>query len=284
MDRRNAISESRAKAIYQGIEPNTLIQYFKDDIASAKKIDATEMAGKGVLNNRISAHIMAKLETVGVPTHFIRSLNMREQLVRQVEMLPLEIIVRNTAQGEICERLGAKEGQIFTQPLVEFYYRNDSGEKTLVSEQHIMSFQWADPYELEEIVFQTLRINDFLSGLFSAIGIRLIDFKIEFGRLWGEHEELYIILADDLSPDNCCLWDDRTGKKLDKNRFPKEAGNIVEGYQEIAKRLGLIPQGGIIQDGNINQQAAEDLSEIETVTERRHLRSVKKASVSKPRV
>lgn len=287
MDRRKAISEGRAKAIYQGLEAGTLIQYFKDDVATADENQAndkpTSMAGKGVLNNRISAHIMTKLESVGVPTHFIRSLNMREQLVRQVQMVPLEVVVRNAAQGEICDRLGAKEGQVFTQPLIEFYYKKDSGEKSLVSEQHIMNFQWADPYELEEIVFQTMRINDFLSGLFTAIGVRLIDFKIEFGRLFGAHEELYIILADDISPDNCCLWDDQTGKKIDKNRFPKEGADIVEGYQEIAKRLGLIPQSGIIEDGNINETAAQDLSEITNDTGTRHLRSVKKTS-GKPRV
>jgi len=283
MDRRKALYEGRAKAIYQGLEPGTLIQYFKDDIATLGNQDSAVMAGKGVLNNRISAHIMAKLENVGVPTHFIRSLNMREQLVKKVEMIPLEIIVRNATQGEICERLGAKEGQVLSQPLVEFYYKNNAGQKSLVSEQHIMGLQWADPYELEEMVFQTLRINDFLSGLFTAIGIRLIDFKIEFGRLFGEHEELYIILADDISPDNCCLWDDRSGEKLDKNRFPKEAGNIVEGYQEIAKRLGLIPESGIIEGGNINEAAAEDLAEIKNVAGKRHLRSVKKTPM-KPRV
>ena len=282
MDRRKAIYEGRAKAIYQGLEPGTLIQYFKDDSAEAQSNGAANLAGKGVLNNRISAHIMAKLENAGVPTHFIRSINMREQLIKKVEMIPLEILVRNTAQGEICERLNVQEGQVLSQPLVEFYFKKDSQNKSLVSEQHVMSFQWADPYEIEEMVFQTLRINDFLCGLFTAINIRLIEFKVEFGRLFGEHEELYIVLADDISPDNCCLWDDQVGAQPDKNRFPKEAGNIVEGYQEIAKRLGLIPESGIVQDGTLNEEVIEDLAGIENIAGKRHLRSVKKTS--KPRI
>lgn len=277
MIRRKAIYDGKAKTIYEGPEPGTLIQYFKDDATADNGTKHAVIAGKGVLNNRISSHIMTKLESIGVPTHFIRSLNMREQLVRQVEIIPLEVVIRNVATGSICTRLGVEEGIFFAQPLVEFYYKKDSLNHPIVSEQHIFAFDWADPYELEEMVMQALRVNDFLTGLFSAIGLRLIDFKLEFGRLWGENDELYIILADEISPDNCRLWDAETGERMDKDRFRKDLGDLVEGYQEIAKRLGLIPDSGIIQDGHFDEQAAEDLRKIENdASQRRILRSVKK--------
>ncbi len=275
MSRGKALYEGKAKTIYEGPEPGTLIQYFKDDATAfnAKKHDV--IAGKGVLNNRISAHIMTKLEGIGVPTHFIRSLNMREQLVRKVDIVPIELVIRNVAAGSICSRLGVKEGTQFLQPLVEFYYKKDELNDPIVSEQHIVGFGWADPYELEEMVFQALRVNDFLTGLFSAIGLRLVDFKLEFGRIWGEEGDLYIILADEVSPDNCRLWDAQTGEKMDKDRFRQDLGDLVEGYQEIAKRLGLIPESGIIQGGNIDEKAAEQLEGIENdIAKGRKLKSV----------
>jgi phosphoribosylaminoimidazole-succinocarboxamide synthase len=285
MARRKAIYEGKAKIIYEGPEPGTLIQYFKDDASAGDGAKSAVIAGKGVLNNRTSAHIMSKLETIGVPTHFIRSLNMREQLVRQVDVVPLEVVIRNAASGSICSRLGVEEGTLFPQPLVEFYYKKDELNDPIVSEQHIFTFGWSDPYELEEIVLQALRVNDFLSGLFSAIGIRLIDVKLEFGRLWGEHDELYIILADEISPDNCCLWDNKTGEKVDKDRFRKDLGDVIGGYEEIAKRLGLIPQSGIMQEGgNLNELVAEGLGEIENeLAERRRLRSIKTTPQKNPR-
>lgn len=284
MTRRKPLYEGKAKTIYEGPEPGTLIQYFKDDATAGNGAKHQVIAGKGVLNNRISAHIMSKLETIGVPTHFIRSLNMREQLVRKVDIIPLEVVIRNVATGSICPRLGVEEGTFFPQPLVEFYYKKDELNDPIVSEQHILTFNWADPYELEEIVMQALRVNDFLTGLFSAIGLRLIDFKLEFGRLWGEYDELYIILADEISPDNCRLWDAITGERMDKDRFRKDLGDLVEGYQEIAKRLGLIPETGIILGGNIDEQAAEGLGEIENeLVKQRKLRSVKPPSGKTPR-
>lgn len=279
MTRRKALYEGKAKTIYEGPEPGTLIQYFKDDATAFNAKKHAVIAGKGVLNNRISAHIMTKLEGIGVPTHFIRCMNMREQLVRQVEIIPIELVIRNVAAGSICSRLGVKEGTVFPQPLVEFYYKKDELNDPIVSEQHIYAFGWADPYELEEMVLQAQRVNDFLTGLFSAIGLRLIDFKLEFGRLWGEDGDLFIILADEVSPDNCRLWDDKTGEKMDKDRFRQDLGDLVEGYQEIAKRLGLIPEDGIIQGGNIDEQLAEGLGEIQNeLAKERRLRSVKTSS------
>jgi len=285
MSRRKALFEGKGKIIYEGPEAGTLIQYFKDHaIVKNSAEQLSSVAGKGVLNNRISSHIMSKIEAIGVPTHFIRSLNMREQLVRQVDIIPLEVVVRNLAAGSICERLGIEEGTLFSQPLIEFHYKKNELKNPIVSEQHIMAFGWADPYELEEIVLQTLRVNDFLSGLFSAIGLRLIDFKLEFGRLWGENEELYIILADEVTPDNCSLWDVDTGKSLNQDKAQNNPNDLVEEYQEIAKRLGLVPQGGIIHGGNINESAANELGEIENeLAEKRRLRSVNKPSSNKPR-
>ena len=281
--RRKVLYEGKAKIIYEGTEPGTLIQYFKDDATAGNGAKKASIAGKGVLNNRISAHIMTKLEGIGVPTHFLKSLNMREQLVRQVEIIPLEIVVRNIAAGSLCKRLGVKEGTILPNPIVEFYYKKDELNDPMVTEHHIYTFGWADPYELEEMVGQTYRVNDYLNGLFAGIGLKLVDFKLEFGRLWGEYDELYIILADEISPDNCRLWDAKTGEKLDKDRFRQDLGNVVEGYQEIAKRLGLLPQGGIMSDGVFDEKLAEGMEGIDNELAReRRLRAVNKSS-PKPR-
>ena len=277
MARRKKIYEGKAKIIYEGDEPGVLIQYFKDDATAFNAEKHEVIAGKGVLNNRISSHLMTKIESIGIPTHFIRSLNMREQLVREVEIIPLEVVVRNIAAGSLCKRLGIEEGTVMDGPLVEFYYKNDELGDPLVSDEHIVSMGWADPYELEEMVAMAWRINDYMNGLFAGIGLRLVDFKIEFGRVWGEHGEIYIILADEMSPDNCRLWDAKTGEKLDKDRFRFDLGDLIEGYQNIARKLGLIPEEGIVQGGNINEKLAEglDLIENELARERR-LRSTGK--------
>lgn len=284
-NRRRVIYDGNAKIIYEGTEPGTLIQYFKDDAVTANGEKKTVISGKGVLNNRISAHLMTKLEGIGVPTHFLRSLNMREQLVRQVEIIPLEVVVRNIAAGSLCKRLGVKEGTILPNPVVEFYFKAEKLENPMVNENHIFTFGWADPFELDEIIAQAYRVNDYLNGLFTGVGLKLVDFKLEFGRLWGEYDELYIILADEISPDNCRLWDAKTGEKLDKDRFRHDLGNILEGYQEIAQRLGLVPQDGLISEGGgFNEKLAEQLEDIENELAReRRLRAVKKTPPKSPR-
>lgn len=277
MARRNKIYEGKAKIIYEGTEPGTVIQYFKDDATAGNGKKHDVIAGKGVLNNRISAHLMTKLEAIGIPTHFIRSINMREQLVRSVEIIPIELVMRNIAAGSLCKRLGLKEGEILPKPLVEFYYKKDELNDPLIGEDHIVTFDYADPYELEEMVSMAWRVNDYLNGLFSGIGLTLVDFKLEFGRLWGEHGELYIVLADEISPDNCRLWDSKTGEKFDKDRFRLDLGDLVEGYQYVAERLGLIPEGGIMKGGDINEKLAEKLDQIENeLSERRRLRDLSK--------
>lgn len=276
MARRKMIYEGKAKILYEGPDPNTVVQYFKDDATAFNAEKKAVIAGKGVLNNRISAHLMTKLESIGIPTHFIRSINMREQLVRKVDIIPIELVVRNIAAGSLCKRLGVAEGTVLFRPLVEFYYKKDELGDPLVSEDHIFTFGWADPYELEEMVAMAWRVNDYLNGLFSGIGLRLVDFKLEFGRLWGEHGELYLVLADEVSPDNCRLWDAKTGEKMDKDRFRYDLGNLVEGYQFVAEKLGLIPEGAIIKGGNINEQLFEKLGQIENeLSKERKLRDLK---------
>ncbi len=263
MARRKMIYEGKAKILYEGPDPNTIIQYFKDDATAFNAEKKAVIAGKGVLNNRISAHLMTKLESIGIPTHFLRSINMREQLVRRVDIIPIELVVRNIAAGSLCKRLGIAEGTVLMRPLVEFYYKKDELGDPLISDEHIITFGWADPYELEEMVSMAWRVNDYLNGLFSGIGLRLVDFKLEFGRLWGEHGELYIVLADEVSPDNCRLWDAKTGEKLDKDRFRFDLGDLITGYQYIAERLGLIPAGGIMTEGHVDEKLAGNLEQIE---------------------
>jgi phosphoribosylaminoimidazole-succinocarboxamide synthase len=201
--------------------------------------------------------------------------------VRKVEIIPIELVVRNVAAGSLCKRLGIKEGTFLGRPLVEFYYKKDELGDPMISEDHIITFGWADPYELDEMVAMSWRINDYLNGLFAGLGLKLVDFKLEFGRIWGEQGELYLVLADEISPDNCRLWNAKTGEKLDKDRFRFDLGDLVEGYQYIASKLGLIPEGGIMQGGSVNEQVAEGLSQIENELSReRRLREIKP---SKPR-
>ncbi|MFA7439792.1 MAG: phosphoribosylaminoimidazolesuccinocarboxamide synthase [Sphingomonadaceae bacterium] len=242
MSRRRQIYEGKAKILYEGPEPGTLIQYFKDDATAFNAQKKGTISGKGVLNNRISEHLFTLLAGIGIPTHFLRRLNMREQLVRQVEIIPLEVVVRNVAAGSLAKRLGIEEGTALPRTIVEYYYKDDALGDPLVTEEHVACFGWAGQDELADMVDMAIRTNDFLCGLFAAIGIRLVDFKLEFGRLW-EDDFSRVVLADEISPDGCRLWDIKTGEKLDKDRFRRDLGGEVEAYQEVARRLGLLPEG-----------------------------------------
>jgi len=242
MARRRQIYEGKAKILYEGPEPGTLIQYFKDDATAFNAQKKGTISGKGVLNNRISEHVFTLLGQIGVPTHFIRRLNMREQLIRQVEIVPLEVIVRNVAAGSLSKRLGIEEGTQLPRTLIEYSYKDDALGDPMVSEEHIACFGWASQDEMHDIADMAIRVNDFMTGLFAGIGIRLVDFKLEFGRIW-DGDFARIILADEISPDNCRLWDAATGEKLDKDRFRRDLGGEVEAYQEVARRLGLLPEG-----------------------------------------
>lgn len=241
MNRRRVVYEGKAKILYEGPEPGTLIQYFKDDTTAFNAQKFEMIDGKGVLNNIISEHIMSNLNSIGVSTHFIRRLNMREQLIYSAEMIPLEIVVRNVAAGSIVKRLGLTEGEALPRPILEFYYKDDKLGDPMVSEEHITAFNWATQLELEEIAILAFRINDFLTGLFLGAGIRLVDFKIECGRIW-ENDFQRIVLSDEISPDSCRLWDIKSGRKLDKDVFRNDLGSLSDAYTEVAKRLGILPQ------------------------------------------
>jgi len=244
MARRRQLYEGKAKVLFEGPEPGTLVQYFKDDASAGDGAKKGVITGKGVLNNRISEFLMMKLADIGIPTHFIRRLNMREQLIREVEIIPLEVVVRNVAAGSLSQRLGIAEGTRLPRSIIEYFYKNDTLHDPMVSEEHITCFGWATPQDMDDIVALTLRINDFLSGLFLGVGILLVDFKLEFGRLY-EEDEMRIVLADEISPDNCRLWDVKTNEKMDKDRFRRDLGKVEEAYQEVAKRLGILPEAGV---------------------------------------
>jgi phosphoribosylaminoimidazole-succinocarboxamide synthase len=239
--RRRLVYEGKAKALFEGPEPGTLVQHFKDDATAFNNQKRGTISGKGVINNRISAHLMMRLGEMDIPTHFLRPLNMREQLVREVEIIPVEVVVRNVAAGSLSKRLDIKEGTPLPRPLIEWYFKNDELNDPLVLDEHILAFGWAAEDELDEMFGYALRINDYLSGLFHAINIRLIDIKFEFGRHFSD-EGMRILLADEISPDTSRLWDLETDDKLDKDRFRRDLGKIEEAYQEVARRLGVLPK------------------------------------------
>jgi phosphoribosylaminoimidazole-succinocarboxamide synthase len=242
MSRRKQIYEGKAKVLFEGPEPGTVVQYFKDDTSANNNQKHGTITGKGVLNNRISEFLMVKLAEIGIPTHFVRRLNMREQLVRQVEIIPVGVVVRNVVAGSLAKRVGLKEGTPLARSIVEYYYKNDALSDPMVSEEHITAFGWATTQDLDEIMQMSLRINDFLTGLFLGVGLRLVDFKLEFGRLWDD-DEMRIVLADEISPDKCRLWDLKTNEKMDKDRFRQDLGRVEEAYQEVARRLGILAEG-----------------------------------------
>jgi phosphoribosylaminoimidazole-succinocarboxamide synthase len=244
MARRRRIYEGKAKILFEGPEPGTLVQYFKDDATAFNHKKTGTITGKGVLNNRISEHLMTKLGEIGIPTHLVRRLNMREQLVREVEIIPIEVAVRNVAAGSLAKRFDMEEGTPLPRSIVEYYYKADELDDPLVSEEHITAFGWASPQDLDDMLALALRINDFLTGLFLGVNLKLVDFKVEFGRLYEENGDMRVVLADEISPDSCRLWDIETNRKLDKDRFRHDLGDVEEAYQEVARRLGILPEGG----------------------------------------
>lgn len=243
MARRRRIYQGKAKDLFEGPEPGTLVQYFKDDVSAFNNSKCGVITGKGVLNNRISEFLMTKLSEIGIPTHFMRRLNMREQLIREVEIIPIMVMVRNIAAGSLCDRFALTEGDPLPRSIVEFYYKSEELNNPLIAEEHATAFGWASPQELDEMMHMSLRINDFLTGLFISVGIKLVDFKLEFGRLWND-EEMRIVVADEISPDNCRLWDSKTNEKMDIDRFRGDMDKIEEAYQEVARRLGILPESG----------------------------------------
>ena len=231
--------EGKAKILYKGPKANTLIVYFKDDTTAFNNKKRSVIKEKGVLNNKMSELIMKKLAAGGVDNHFIKRISDREQLIKKVRIFPLEVIIRNIAAGSICKRLGLKQGMRLKKPLIEFFYKCDELDDPLITREHIEMFGWASEKDMKEITALTFKVNNIMSKLFRSINLKLVDFKIEFGK-YQNGKKYTIILADEVSPDSCRLWDFKTNKSLDKDRFRKNLGKIKEAYEEVAKRLGVI--------------------------------------------
>ena len=239
MKKGKKLYEGKAKILYAGPEKGTAIQHFKDHATAFNNQKQSTIEGKGILNNRISEHILSSLNQIGIETHLVKRINMREQLIKLVEIIPIEFVVRNIATGSLTKRLGIEDGTILDKPLLEFCYKSDVLNDPLVSSEHIDAFGWATMVELDYIKDQCLRINDFMQGMFKGVGIKLVDFKLEFGKL-NQDGKKKIILADEISPDTCRLWDASSEEKLDKDRFRKDLGNLIEAYQEVARRLNIL--------------------------------------------
>jgi phosphoribosylaminoimidazole-succinocarboxamide synthase len=257
MNKGKKIYEGKAKIIYETNDKDFIIQHFKDDATAFNALKKANIEGKGVLNNRISEYLLNSLGQCGVKTHLIKRLNMREQLIKKVEIVPIEFIVRNIATGSLSKRLGISEGTILEEPLLEYYLKSDELRDPIIAKEHIYAFEWATEKEIRTIDKISFKINDILQGLFRAVGIKLVDFKIEYGRIWNKNIQAYeIILADEISPDTCRLWDIKTEKKLDKDRFRKDLGNVIAAYQEVARRLGIMPEETNISEVNFGKTAS----------------------------
>jgi phosphoribosylaminoimidazole-succinocarboxamide synthase len=236
MQKIEKIYEGKAKQLYTTSDENLLIQFFKDDATAFNAQKKAVIEGKGVLNNVISEYIMLEVAKSGIPTHFVKRLNEREQLVKKVEIIPLEVIVRNVAAGSMAKRLGIEEGVKLLTPVLELCYKDDALGDPLINDDHAISvLKVVTKNQLEEIKKSTLAINQILTEIFHKIGIKLIDFKIEF----GFDSAGKIILADEISPDGCRLWDEKTSEKMDKDRFRRDLGGLVEAYKEVVARLGI---------------------------------------------
>ena len=253
MKKGKKLYEGKAKILFSTSDKSLLIQHFKDDTTAFNNQKKAKIEGKGVLNNRISEYILKNLSQIGIKNHLIKRLNMREQLIKNVEIIPIEFIVRNIATGSLTKRLGIEEGTVLDNPLLEYCLKNDKLGDPIISKEHIIAFKWATNKELDKIDNMLLRINDFMVGMFSGIGIKLVDFKLEFGRLKSNHKK-EIILADEISPDTCRFWDSKTDKKLDKDRFRKNLGDVLLAYKEVAKRLGILYEEANLKVVNFSKQ------------------------------
>ncbi|HCM84037.1 MAG TPA: phosphoribosylaminoimidazolesuccinocarboxamide synthase [Alphaproteobacteria bacterium] len=239
--KRKKYYEGKTKILYEGPEPGTLVQSFKDDTTTENGAKHEVISGKGVLNNTISSFLMSKMNEIGIPCHFIKKLNMREQLIAHVEMIPVMVVVRNAAAGTLAQRYGLERGQILPRAIVEYFLKKDELKNPMVSEEHMTAFGIASLPEIDEIYSLAMRINDYLSGMFLGVGLRLVDFKLEFGRQFLSDHELRIVVADEISPDVCRIWDVKTNESLDKDRFRTGEGDLMAGYRDIAARLGVFP-------------------------------------------
>ena len=233
MNKMNQLYEGKAKRVYETEDPNLLIVSYKDDATAFNGLKKGNIAGKGVINNQMSNRLMMRLAKAGIPNHFVEELNERDTLVRRVQIVPLEVIVRNIAAGSFSKRYGVDEGVVFDEPTVEYSYKNDALGDPLLNTSHALALGAATEEEIETIRRYALKVNEFLKAFWLECGVILVDFKLEFGRTAdGE-----IILADEISPDTCRLWDAKTHEKLDKDRFRRDLGGVEDAYKEIMKRL-----------------------------------------------
>ena len=233
MEQNRLLYEGKAKRVYETNDPQQLIVSYKDDATAFNGLKKGTIGGKGAINNQMTNLLMQNLERIGVPTHFIRELNTREALVKRVSIIPLEVIVRNMAAGSFSKRFGVEEGVVFDRPTLEFSYKNDELGDPLLNRYHAQAMHLATPHEIDIIQTYSFRINEFLKEFWKSCGVTLVDFKLEFGRL----ADGTIVLADEISPDTCRLWDAKTGEKLDKDRFRRDMGGVEEAYEEIMHRL-----------------------------------------------
>ena len=252
MKKGKKLYEGKAKIIYATSDKNLVIQYFKDDATAFNNQKKSTIEGKGVLNNRISEHILSNLNQIGIKNHLVKRLNMREQLVKLVDIIPIEFIVRNIATGSLTKRLGIEDGTVLEYPLIEYCLKDDKLGDPNISREHILAFNWLNAIQLDLIDENLKRLNDFLLGLFRGVGIKLVDFKVEFG-FTHERGKNKIILADEISPDTCRLWDSITDKKLDKDRFRKDLGDLIPAYTEVAKRLGILHEQSNVSAVNVTK-------------------------------
>ena len=255
MKKGKKLYEGKAKIIYACVEKNFVIQHFKDDATAFNNKKKSIIEGKGILNNRISEYILTNLNQVGIKNHLVKRINMREQLIKHVSIIPIEFIVRNIATGSLTKRLGIEDGTVLDEPLIEYCLKNDELGDPLISKEHILAFKWASKKEIEKISNQLHRINDFMVGMFRGVGIKLVDFKVEFGR-YKNNEKTDVILADEISPDTCRLWDMKTDKKLDKDIFRNDLGNLIGAYQDVARRLGILHEESNIRPINFTKPKA----------------------------
>ncbi|AEK58847.1 phosphoribosylaminoimidazolesuccinocarboxamide synthase [Acidithiobacillus caldus] len=229
-----ALYEGKAKIVYPGEDADTLVLFFKDDTSAFDGEKREQLARKGEINNAFNAYIQTYLQEHGVPTHFLRRLDARRSLVRRLDMIPVESVLRNRAAGSLCRRLGVEEGRLLEPPVLEFFLKNDALHDPMINRSHIRTFGYAHAEEVERMEYWTLRVNALLRERFAQVGLILVDFKLEFGRFAGE-----ILLGDEFSPDGCRLWDVQSQEKMDKDRFRRGLGGVVEAYIEVARRLGI---------------------------------------------
>ena len=233
MEKAAQLYEGKAKKVFATADPNYVIVSYKDDATALDGLKKGSISGKGAINNRMTNFLMGLLEKKGVPTHFVKELNDRETVVKKVSIVPLEVIVRNISAGHFAQRYGVQEGIVFAEPTVEFSYKNDDLHDPLLNDSHALALGLATKEEIAQIKAMALKVNETLKAYFASIGVKLVDFKLEFGRL----SDGSLVLADEISPDTCRFWDAETNEKLDKDRFRRDMGGVEDAYQEMMRRV-----------------------------------------------